>query len=126
MESFNLKKYLENPGRKILTGAGIPVRIICTNRKSENCPIVALTKDRIDDIEYANYYTIDGKWNIDGNNLMDLFFAPEKKEGWINLYKNSINRTYLKTSVFETKEEAEKYRRANDGSIATIKIEWEE
>lgn len=126
MESFNLKKYLENPGRKIITGTGIPVRIICTNRKSENCPIVALTKDRIDDIEYANYYTIDGKWNVGGNNLMDLFFAPEKKEGWINLYKNSINRTYLKTSVFETKEEAEKYRRANDGSIATIKIEWEE
>lgn len=126
MESFNLKKYLENPGIKIITGTGIPVRIICTNRKSENCPIVALIQDSIDNYEDAYFYTIDGKWNIGGDNSMDLFFAPEKKEGWINLYKNSINRTYLKTSVFKTKEEAEKAEENLGYLIATIKIEWEE
>lgn len=84
MESFNLKKYLENPGIKIITGTGIPVRIICTNRKSENCPIVALIQDSIDNYEDAYFYTIDGKWNVGGNNSMDLFFAPEKKEGWMD------------------------------------------
>ena len=80
MEQFNLEKYLENPNQKIVTRDGRSVRIICTNRKSENCPIVTLIQDSTDDSEYVYYYTIDGKGVIRGNESMDLFFATEKQE----------------------------------------------
>lgn len=79
MEQFNLGEYLKNPNRKIVTHGGRSVRIICTNRKSENCPIVALIQDSPDDFEDAYYYTIDGKWVIRGSESMDLFFAPEER-----------------------------------------------
>lgn len=80
MEQFNLEEYLENPNQKIVTRDGRSVRIICTNRKSENCPIVTLIQDSTDDCEYVYYYTIDGKGVIRGDVSMDLFFATEKQE----------------------------------------------
>lgn len=80
MKQFNLEEYLENPNQKIVTRDGRSVRIICTNRKSENCPIVTLIQDSTDDSEYVYYYTIDGKGVIRGNVSMDLFFATEKQE----------------------------------------------
>ena len=80
MEQFNLEEYLKNPNRKIVTRNGNPVRIICTNRKSENRPIVALIQDNPYNEEYVSYYTIDGKGLIRGLESMDLFFAIEKQE----------------------------------------------
>mgnify|MGYP006890208412 CR=1 FL=1 len=80
MEQFNLEEYLENPNQKIVTRDGRSVRIICTNRKSENCPIVTLIQDSTDDFEDVYYYTIDGKGVIRGGESMDLFFATEKQE----------------------------------------------
>lgn len=80
MEQFNLEEYLENPNQKIVTRDGRSVRIICTNRKSENCPIVTLIQDSTDDFEDVYYYTIDGKGVIRGDESMDLFFATEKQE----------------------------------------------
>lgn len=79
MEQFNLEEYLKNPNRKIVTRDGNSVRIICTNRKSENHPIVALIQDNPYNEEYVYYYTIDGKLAINGMKSMDLFFDP--KEG---------------------------------------------
>ena len=34
MKNFNLEEYLKNPSRKVVTRAGISVRIICTDRKA--------------------------------------------------------------------------------------------
>lgn len=33
MKPFNIEEYLANPNKKIVTGVGDPVRIICTNKK---------------------------------------------------------------------------------------------
>lgn len=126
MKPFNLEEYLANPNKKIVTRTGIPVRIICTNRKSENCPIVALIQDSPDDFEDVYYYTIDGKGVIRGNDSMDIFFAPTKKEGWINLYKfNSV--VVPGTKVYDTEEKA-KFETSSKSEyyISTIKIEFEE
>lgn len=124
MRQFSLDEYLKNPNRRIVTGKGNPVRIICTNANSAYCVIGLVCLPNKEEVA-VSYYANGTRW-FESKAEPDLFFVTEKKEGWINLYKNSINRTYLRTSVFKTKEEAEKYRRANDGSIATIKIEWEE
>ena len=117
MEQFNLEKYLENPNRKVVTRDGRKVRIICTDAKG-NCPVVGL-------VDYENYevalnVTKNGK--IDG--VLDLFFAPEKHEGWINLLK--INSTIITGKVYNTKEEAESAVLGSSIYISTIKIEWEE
>lgn len=125
MRQINLEEYLKNPNRKIVTRIGLPVRIICVDRLDCDFPIVTLINNG--DRESVVTYRKDGKLITTKESKYDLFFVTEKKEGWINLCKNSINRPYIRSTVFETKEEAEKYRRANDGSIATtIKIEWEE
>lgn len=126
MRQFNLEEYLANPNKKVITRSGNEARIVCTNRKSENCPIVALIQDGTDDFEDAHYYTIYGKWVIGGDDSMDLFFAPEKKEGWINLYEfNSV--IVPGTKIYDTEEKA-KFEIGNksENYISTIKIGWEE
>ena len=116
MKQFNLEEYLKNPSRKVVTRDGRKVRIICTDAKG-NCPVVGL-------VDYENYEvalnaTKNGK--IDG--VLDLFFAPEKHEGWVNVYKAG-NTPHSDTCIWPTEEEAKKW--ANDDYVATVKIEWEE
>ena len=114
MEQFNLGEYLKNPNRKIVTHGGRSVRIICTNRKSENCPIVALIQDSPDDFEDAYYYTIDGKWVIRGSESMDLFFAPEervcpfKKGDWV-LVRDYDNESW-RPRIFSSYDKECKYK----------------
>lgn len=128
MKQFSLEEYLRDPQKKIITRDGKSARIICTNRKSENCPIIALIQDSTDNYEDAYYYTTDGKWVIAENNSMDLFFASKKKEGWINVSRiasgTAAEITYSGV-VYPAKEEAiDGY--SGVGLLDTIKIEWEE
>lgn len=130
MEQFSLDEYLKNPQKEVITREGNEVRIICTNRNitynNVSYPIVALVKyPKEDNIEQAIYYTKEGK--VDSyDSGADLFFAPIKKEGWINIYKyNSEIAPGL--LVYNTKEEAESAKEAGFGDyISTIKIQWEE
>ena len=125
MKKFNLEEYLTNPSKKVVTREGKPVRIICTNRLSENYPVIALVND--EDSETCYSYTIFGKvyTNQSIDTELDLLFAPEKKSGWINLYKmNSIISPGPR--AYDTKEEAESAAGDKSYYISTIKIEWEE
>ena len=45
MEQFSLEKYLANPSRKVVTRNGRNVRIICTDRRDLNFPIVTLIEN---------------------------------------------------------------------------------
>lgn len=127
MKEFSLKEYLINPDRKVVTRSGVPVRIICTDRKNHDIgyPIVALVEDD-EDYERIELYTIDGNWWGKGlRRSLDLFFAPEKKEGWMNLYKRDFG--LVKGGEVYNSEEAAKKVAAGDGDyITTIKVEWEE
>ena len=73
--------------------------------------------------EHLQSYKIDGKLYKESESPLDLFFAPEKKEGWTNIYID-INGQYSNGSIYNTKEEASKA--AGFGFIVTTKIEWEE
>lgn len=122
MKQFNLEEYLENPDRQIITRDGRSVKIICTNAKG-NFPIIALVET------YNGNETVlrlkeNGRFYNDTENSSDLFFAPEKKEGWINLFK--INSTITAGKVYNTKEEAESAVLCSLAHISTVKIEWEE
>ena len=126
MEQFSLDEYLKNPNRRIITKDGKSVRIICTDRRGLNVkPMAALItipngKESI--ITYwENGVAIQGY----EDNPDDLFFAPEKKEGWINLYKINSNIT-PGALTYNTKEEAKSATGNRSDYISTIKIEWEE
>ena len=123
MKQFSLKEYLNNPSRKVVTRNGRKVtRILCTDARGQY-PIVALVKALDDDNESTFSYTKDGHFSPGEEHVYDLFFAQEKHEGWVNVYKAG-NTPHSDTCIWPTEEEAKKW--ANDDYVATVKIEWEE
>ena len=133
MKQFDLDEYLANPSKKVVTRDGRNVRIRCTDRKSEEQPIVALVSSLTEDSEYVGTYRKDGIWSTSGYaSEIDLFFASEKHEGWVNIYKAGVQKEtlgcmvtrYAGSSIWPTEEAAK--TAADPDPIATIKIEWEE
>ncbi len=128
MKEFNLNEYLKNPSQKVITKDGKAVRIICTDYKSDYPIIGLLSLD--DKSETTVYYKKNGRWLEDGQNYWDLFFAPIKREGWVNIFYNfpKENHDYFCDKIYKTKEDAEKdAKKYNiDNYVTTTKIEWEE
>lgn len=115
MKQFSLDEYLNNPSRKVVTRDGRNVKIHCSNYDFVGPPIIT---------------EIEGLGNEETPH--DLFFAPEKHEGWVNIYKAEAPRDtlgclvtrYVGSSIWPTEEEAK--AAADPDPVVTIKIEWEE
>ena len=122
MKAFSLEEYLKNPSRKVVTRDGRNVRIVCTDVKSELYPVLALVDNW--GAEICSSYTKEGRFRPDNEAHRDLFFAPEKHEGWVNVYNGGADYRYT-GEVFSSKERALMVAEGYD-CIATIKIEWEE
>lgn len=112
-------------GAKVVTRDGHAVRIICYDRKNEVYPIVAIVGENEDSVFS---YSSGGRYL--GSNLtdhdLDLFMAPVKHEGWVNLHqcKDGIIRT---SYVFRTEDDAQLSAGRYVGRyLATNKVEWEE
>ena len=117
MKPFSLEEYLANPNRKVITRNGRNVRIVCTDAKGI-CPVVGL-------VAYENYelaFNVMKDGRIDG--ILDLFFATNKHEGWVNVYMNCNERNL--GALYSSKEDALEVAKSNDNYVATVKIEWEE
>ena len=128
MKQFDLKEYLANPSRKVVTREGRDVRIICTDAKLAFCPIIALIEGDGGKSEYLINYKEDGIPVGFHEAYNTLFFAPEKHEGYVNLYR-SLDKdcAYYLGNIYNSKAEAEDVRENKKFKyIATIKIEWEE
>ena len=121
MKPFNLEEYLKNPSRKVITRDGHNVRIICTDHDNISYPIVGAIKGYDFPFCFSEDGCVVGSKCNDAN---DLFFAPEKHEGWVNIYKNAFG-VYLPSPIYQTKEEAEEEGKIIDGYVTTAKIEWE-
>ncbi len=131
MKPFYLDEYTKNPSKKIITRDGRAVKIICIDAKG-NFPVIGLVADDVNDAssETPISFTTNGKyWNNQNERAdspLDLFFASEKHEGWINIYKGEESY-YPGAGLYSTKEEAiEESKKFEDSYIATIKIEWED
>ena len=124
MEQFSVEKYLENPNRKIVARDGESVRIICIDRLDENYPVLALVN--YEDYEMCHSYTTFGKLHTNQTTDfgLDLFFAPEKKEKWVNVYEDSNGRNWLGENLYNTEKAAK--ADPSKSRVATVKIEWEE
>lgn len=123
MKEFNLNEYLKDPSKKVVTRDGRAVRIICTDMKSEY-PLIALVTDKKDNTESPFVYTKNGRYFFEETNN-DLFFAPIKREGWINIFKDE-DFPFINGDIYESKNKAEEEAIGEPDYIATIKIEWEE
>lgn len=124
MKEFSLEEYLKNPNREVVTRDGRKVRIICTDRKGDT-PIIALVHSADDGQEFGCAFYSDGKYFIDKDDEFDLFFAPVKHEGWMNLYKKNFGRV-IGDWVYNSEKEAKKTAAGDEDYITTIKVEWEE
>ena len=116
MKQFSIEEYLKNPNQKVVTRDGKSVKILCTNLISDK-PVVA----QIEGTGYSLSYTKDGKCSLCQDSIDDLFFAPEKHEGWVNIFPNNIIG-----GIYESEEEAKKAAFWSSCPFTTIKIEWEE
>ena len=123
MKQFSLNEYLANPSRKVVTRDGHSVRIICTDADGK-APVVALIK--YEDEEIADKFKQDGTSLSGCGYRRDLFFAPEKRGGWVSVYRNVRGNIFF-SSPYRTKEEAlDALYDDTDTRIDTIKVEWEE
>lgn len=124
MKQFNLQEYLKNPDRHIVTRKGIDAKIICTDGSNKTYPIFALIQN--EEGKNVLSYTNEGV-NTEGyKSSFDLFFATEKKSGWINLYKSGNNVIFGSNRPYNSEELAKDNIMLAFDYIATIKIEWEE
>lgn len=126
MKQFSLEEYLENPERRVVTRDGRPVRIICTDRKGLDVkPIVALiTLPNCDEI--VKCFWADGIDTAGSEDKNDLFFAPEKHEGWININKWPDGVRDTDGIIYHNKLDVPDMPPVGVKRVATIKIEWEE
>ena len=121
MKRFSLEEYLKNPNRKIVTRDGKKVRIICTDFNNPDFPVIGEVEGYI----WPSSFTKSGLF-IKGyeEHPNDLFFAPEKHEGWVNIYEYGRGKYITSEIVYTKKEDA--IMGKNKSYLTTIKIEWEE
>lgn len=125
MKQFNLEEYKKNPNRKVITRDGKSVRIVCTDMIGTVYPILAIC--RIDPThDYYYSYTSTGKLSVSTCSDLDLFFAPEKHEGWINVYRDGDDYHTSVQIPYLSKSEAISHIMKNDDYVRTVKVEWED
>lgn len=127
-KKLNLKPFdLEaaKAGKPVCTRDGRKARIICFDAKC-NKPIVALIYDC--NKETVLQYLENGRFFVDQIDKYDLMMFPQKKEGWVNVYKsyNVGKKIPCMASIYPTKEEAKKSSVVGFDYVDTVKIEWEE
>ena len=122
-KKLNLKPFdLEaaKAGKPVCTRDGRKARIICFDAKC-NKPIVALIYDC--NKETVFQYLESGRFFVDQIDKYDLMMLPQKKEGWVNIYKDFEDTVCC---IYSTEKEALEEKETEEDYITTVKIEWEE
>ena len=119
LKPFDIQKAKE--GKPVCTRDGRKARIIAFDKKGFRA-IVGLVDDG--DKETLMLYDEAGRSTGDVSEF-DLMMLPEKKEGWVNVYKGIDGITFSK-HPYPSKEEAIKNAGIMSNRIDTVKICWEE
>ena len=126
MKEFSLEEYLKNPNREVVTRDGKKVRIICTDRVGlYTKPIVALITLPNGDENIKTFWD-NGIETAGSEYENDLFFAPEKHEGWIIINKYPDGERDTNGIIYDTELDIPNKLQVGTHRVATIKIEWEE
>ena len=133
LKPFDIQKARE--GKPVCTRDGHKARIICFDYNGEtgDYPIVALVHYNKGNKCYERVlkYTSDGMFNKYGDcrHDDDLMMLPEKKEGWVNVYRDCDGANMTKDdNIYSSKEAAIASAHFIDGNsyVATTIIRWEE
>jgi hypothetical protein len=109
-------------GAPVITRDGRPARIICFDRKHNLNNIVALIENS-EGVEVALLFYSGGEYYSDIESDNDLFIAPVKKNGWINIYPpGSVNASAYCSEAYVSKAMAEHY--AVKDRVTCLEIEW--
>jgi hypothetical protein len=110
-------------GAPVVTRCGNVARVICYDRKNADFPIIALEDN--DGDEVCASYTKEGMLFKSRETDSDLFIAPVKKNGWINIYPpGSVNASAYCSEAYVSKAIADHY--AKGDRIHCLEIEWPE
>ena len=122
MKQFSLEEYIKNPSKQVVTRDGRSVSIYCTDYIGFG-PIIA----KVEGNNFSQMFYSDGRASRYEESCYDLFFVPEKHEGWINLYRDgNTGIQSFGAILYTSREEAEEVGKTDVYYAATAKIEWEE
>ena len=126
MKPFDLEK--AKAGAQVVQRCGRRARIVDFALKNEAYPLVVIYTDDMGR-EHLTEFSVEGKYYGDqSDDYRDLFMAPVKREGWVNIYRSAhggAQDCYPQPLIFNTQEEA--IAAAYPSSLrATTRIEWEE
>ena len=129
---LNLKPFdLEaaKSGKPVCTRDGRKARIICFDAKGKQ-PIIALLEREKTDEEIIQTYSMNGRYyEFRKEDHRDLMMLPEKREGWVNVYRDCDGANITKDdNIYSSKEAAMASAQFIDENsyVATTKINWEE
>lgn len=127
MKEFNLEA--AKNGAPIQTRDGRKARIICFDFKDPVRPLIVLVEepDTLDcnKIQERLYtYALNGHYDPNKSGL-DLMLATKHYTGWVNIYKEDNGDGHNTYGVYEEEQDALSDAKI-DGTVATVKIEWEE
>ena len=126
LKPFDIQKARE--GKPVRTRDGRKARIICFDVKGSMYPIIALIEES--EGEKLGSYMPNGRsYKNEKECIDDLMMLPEKKEGWVNVYRDCDGANITKDdNIYSSKEAAIASAQIIDGNsyIATTKINWEE
>ena len=127
LKPFDIQKARE--GKPVCTRDGRKARIICFDRIDAK-PILALVRSTDGKGEDVFDYFVSGKRLANAlESDLDLMMLSEKKEGWVNVYRDCDGANITKDdNIYSSKEAAIASAHFIDGNnyVATTKINWEE
>lgn len=118
LKPFNLEEALA--GKPVITRNGYPIIEL---KYFQTIGSLAVVRKEPDEKLISYFICCDGTHNDTVNCVTDLFMAPTKKQGWVNIYKQ-VGNTYVAT-VYLSEEEALQ-NRCIISLVDTVMIEWEE
>ena len=122
MKPFDLAK--AKAGAPVITRDGRKARILSFDLCNRYYPLAAAFNDSYGD-EGVVSLTNEGKCLADKDSANDLFMAPVKREGWVNVNKAPDNPFGFGIGgTFATKEDADDM--ASPNRVACVHIEWED
>jgi hypothetical protein len=115
MKKFDLEA--AKAGAPVVTRSGKKARILCFDRESVEYPIVAL----INGLDVLSFTETGVHSFLNGYTDNDLFMAPQKKEYWVNVYKESFDIVEA-GQCHNSEADAIKAKTNDRNYLATVKI----
>ena len=115
-------------GKPVCTRDGRKARIICfdAKRKDERNIVAVIPSKDYPGFEDVIAYPNDGNYYGGHENDGDLMMLLEKKEGWVNVYRNEKGEYWSEQIIFSTKKDATDFVHDYTQYVTTVKITWEE